>query len=280
MRSNDYQRCLEICTAYILDHIDEEITAGQLAKLAGYNLSHFSYVFHAYTDMTLSEYVRSLRMRNAAGDLSGGRSVTYAAMNAGFQTTAGFSKAFTRTFGMTPMDYRKKAREGSAALIPQPEIREKIFRLHAIGYPIPGRQMTGQDTGSAASWSEIDFHAFPGYPKDMRDEAEFAAWIRPDPVSGEMAYFFGCLTDYSTVPEGFMRMEVPQGTYAVVNASDTVATDPPEETSIRMRETTAAVFREWLPAAAREGWAFDEKRPLFELYRKSRAWLYVPLIRK
>ena len=287
MANSDYQHALEVCDRYIQAHPGENITAEKLACEAGYNLSHFSFVFHAYTGLTISEYLRSFHLHTAAAALRDGKTVTRAAMETGFQTVSGFTRAFRKAFGITPGEYRRRVREGRRTLLPVPEIREMTFPYPVIGYLLGSGEVPPESSAlqskdgtltppDAAFWERTDFRAYPRYPADMKDLAEFAAQLLPDPQTGEPHRFFGCVTDYDRVPEGFTKLMIPDGLYAVFNVSDTVSTDPRHLTGTKIREAVNAVFTDWLPA--REDLRFDEGRILFEYYEKNRAWLYVPVL--
>ena len=102
---------MELCESYINKHIDEPITAKQLAELTGYSVYHFCHVFRAYFDMPVGEHVRRCALQKAAVDILSGKSITDAAFDAGFSTSAGFSKAFKKQFGTSATNYLQQKKE-------------------------------------------------------------------------------------------------------------------------------------------------------------------------
>jgi AraC-like DNA-binding protein/predicted N-acetyltransferase YhbS len=77
-----------------------------LADIAGYSPWHLYHLFVAYTGRPLMEYVRLRRLRSAVDELAQGRKLYDIALDYGFETQAGFYKAFQRHFGCSPARYR------------------------------------------------------------------------------------------------------------------------------------------------------------------------------
>jgi len=61
---------------YIEDHIDEPLTAVQLAEEIGYSFYYFCHLFANYTDCSVGMYLRRRRLELAAMDLLSGCSAT------------------------------------------------------------------------------------------------------------------------------------------------------------------------------------------------------------
>ncbi|MBR6789375.1 MAG: helix-turn-helix domain-containing protein [Oscillospiraceae bacterium] len=90
---------------YIEENLKADITAEELAEMAGYSRSHFSRIFRERTGLTVSQYLCRRRLMHAAYEISRGMPVTDGALIYGFATKAGFYKAFLREFGMAPTVY-------------------------------------------------------------------------------------------------------------------------------------------------------------------------------
>ena len=97
-----------------LDHIEEnlrtELTARELAELAGYSVSHYSHLFRSATGMSPGHYILRRRLLHAGYAMDRGRSGIDAAAEYGFDTYAGLYRAFLREFGCTPSDYLRSSR--------------------------------------------------------------------------------------------------------------------------------------------------------------------------
>ena len=93
-----------------LDEIDRRITenigARELALSANYSVYHFCRVFAELTGTPVSAYVTRRKLEHALCDLSRGGRIIDIAAEYGFETHAGFTKAFKRCFGCPPSLYR------------------------------------------------------------------------------------------------------------------------------------------------------------------------------
>lgn len=91
---------------YIIAHLDEKITLDDLSRAAGYSKFHAARIFKELSGKSPHEYIRAMRLTSAAESLrdSGGK-VIDAAFDSGFDSHDGFTRAFTRQFGITPKKY-------------------------------------------------------------------------------------------------------------------------------------------------------------------------------
>ncbi len=92
---------------YIRNHLDKSLNREVLAKIAGYSVPHLHRIFTASTGETMSDYVRSLRLKRAGYKLRAGAvDITDVALAAGYQTHAAFGKAFKQQYGLSPGEFR------------------------------------------------------------------------------------------------------------------------------------------------------------------------------
>lgn len=69
--------------------------------------AHVARSFHAHTGHTVGDYIRSLRIAQAADELVDGElPVVEIALRAGFHDQAAFSRAFKAATGRTPREFR------------------------------------------------------------------------------------------------------------------------------------------------------------------------------
>lgn len=93
---------------YILAHISEGVTLADLSRVANFSPWYAHRLFKELTDVSVAEYIRKLRLTEAAKRLKSEKCcVTELAMALGFESIDGFTRAFTREFGMTPSEYRR-----------------------------------------------------------------------------------------------------------------------------------------------------------------------------
>ena len=93
---------------YIEAHLDEEIDLADLARASLFSPWHAHRLFRAYLGLAPAEYVRRLRLSRSALELKrGDRRITDVALALGFGSVDGYTRAFARTFGMTPSQYAR-----------------------------------------------------------------------------------------------------------------------------------------------------------------------------
>ncbi|MEO3944508.1 AraC family transcriptional regulator [Gorillibacterium sp. CAU 1737] len=108
MENREKVEAVQRMQAYIEDHLSEPITLHQLAAQAGYSPWHSSRIFKELLGKTPFDYIRSLRLTQAALSLKEGRMrILDVALDYVFDSHEGFTRAFTREFGICPKTYCK-----------------------------------------------------------------------------------------------------------------------------------------------------------------------------
>lgn len=95
---------------WIEEHLRAQIRPEELCAMAGFSLSHYSRLFEAATGLSIGRYLTRRRLVHAAYAMSRGTDAISAAMEYGFDTHAGFYKAFRREFGCAPSVYLRTHR--------------------------------------------------------------------------------------------------------------------------------------------------------------------------
>lgn len=94
---------------YIDEHIYEKITLKQLATAGGYSPWYAAKIFKEVTGNTPFDYIRNLRLTKAALVLRDEKSkVIDVALDFVFDSHEGFTRAFSKKFGIAPKKYSKK----------------------------------------------------------------------------------------------------------------------------------------------------------------------------
>ena len=263
---------MELCKAYISRNSGEIVTARELADMTGYSLYHFCHVFRAYFDLSVGEYVRRLALSKAAADILDGKPIIEASLDAGFNTSAGFSKAFKKQFGMSATEYRKQNLKRREKIMEFTIEKKNAFS--AIGYYIAPKEEKVDVLESGAYWLGVDFTSRPQYPADSSINGEVGMWTHPDEIGGALKYFFGYVSG-DAAPEGFVKEEIPEAEYAVFTVPpSTTFTDDGKELANNIRGTWKYVFKEWLDTS---DYAFDEAKRCFEFYHGAETKVYVPV---
>ena len=95
---------------YIEDNLKTEISPQELSALAGFSPCHYSHLFTKTVGMAPGQYVNSRRLCRAIYEIGKGKSVLDAALEYGYETHAGFYRAFYREYGCSPTAYLKRHR--------------------------------------------------------------------------------------------------------------------------------------------------------------------------
>lgn len=89
-------------------------TLNQLAREVGCSSFYLSRIFSEQTGMTISRYLRNLRLEKAASLLRTGKcNVTEAAMTVGYSSLSHFSKAFAEMYGACPCVFPLEGKQKS-----------------------------------------------------------------------------------------------------------------------------------------------------------------------
>lgn len=93
---------------FIERHMTEPITLHRLAQAAGYSPWHAARVFKEITGKTPFEYIRTLRLSRAAVKLRDEEPrIIDVALDFVFESHEGFTRAFSKQFGISPRDYTR-----------------------------------------------------------------------------------------------------------------------------------------------------------------------------
>jgi AraC-like DNA-binding protein len=109
MSSLEAARAATVMQAYIETMLREPITLRVLADAAGYSPWHAARLFKEATGVTPFDYIRSRRLTNAALRLrDGDERVLDVALDFVFDSHEGFTRAFSKEFGIPPKRYAQK----------------------------------------------------------------------------------------------------------------------------------------------------------------------------
>lgn len=97
-------REFELVRAWIIDNLDQPLTVERIAKHAGLSAYHFSRLFTIHMGRSVMTFVRHLRLVDAAKRIATQPELKLMdlALESGFQSQEAFTRAFKRTFGVSP----------------------------------------------------------------------------------------------------------------------------------------------------------------------------------
>jgi AraC family transcriptional regulator len=212
------------------------------------------------------EYVRLRRLAFAAWELSSGRKLIDIALDYGFETHSGFSKAFKRRYGVSPEKYRAYVK---CEKPPMPDIlrmneysiggvimEPKIVTLGVIklaGYRIKTKAENGENIKAIPEFWQAyltDGRAMKLHGGDfVKKHAEYGACFPVNPENNEFSYVIGIeVKDGAVIPKEFYACEIPEATYAVFSTPPVLA----EEFSKTIQGTWQFIYNEWFPASGYE----------------------------
>lgn len=92
---------------FVERHIKAEITVDKLCNAAGYSFAHYCKLFKNIVGMSPSRYILRRKLVYAVYEMSNGKHKLDIALDYGFETYAGFYKAFKREFSCSPTEFTK-----------------------------------------------------------------------------------------------------------------------------------------------------------------------------
>ncbi len=100
-----YPEVIRIALDYIEQNLKTDITAEELAQMVNYSTYHYYRLFSSVTGSSVSGYILKRRLDHALAEISSGRKAIDVVLEYGFDTYAGFYKAFVKMYGCSPKKY-------------------------------------------------------------------------------------------------------------------------------------------------------------------------------
>ncbi|MCI9143799.1 MAG: helix-turn-helix domain-containing protein [Lachnospiraceae bacterium] len=103
----DYLDRIQLALDYMEQNLKTDIHMRELSDAAGYSESYYGDLFRKATGLPVRQYLVRRRLAHAIWEISSGRKMLDAALEYGFDTYAGFYRAFCREYGCSPSEYLK-----------------------------------------------------------------------------------------------------------------------------------------------------------------------------
>ena len=146
---------------YIDAHIKDDITVTEIADMAGYSAHHIYKVFKVYSPYPVMEYIRRKKLFSAANEMYTGRKLYDIALDYGYETPAGFYKAFKSVFGCSPREYKNNVRkEGTVMFIDHVKNTEELkdvlafFQILYPNHPISSIDSESEEKFGRKWWAK------------------------------------------------------------------------------------------------------------------------------
>ncbi|MGV4795630.1 GyrI-like domain-containing protein [Rhizobium sp. F40D2] len=243
-----YESRLRRVSAYIHDHLDEELDMARLAEIACLSSYHWHRIYRAIYGETLAVTVKRLRLHRAAGAIVGTElAVSEIARRSGYPNLQSFTRIFKSVYGMPPGRYRK---EGShTAFQPSPNGKTKAMFDVTIREIAPTDLIGVAHTGSYMEIGKA-FETLFGtlYARSLaRPEMRMIGVYLDDPdiVLAEKLRSIACVTGSADVPAEapFEKRRIDGGDYAVLRHKGPYAD---------MHKAYQWLYADWLPKSGRQ----------------------------
>lgn len=250
------RRIIQASTEYIDEHLKEHLSVESLADRSGFSPYHFCRLFSLYMDMPVMEYVRRRRLTRGAEEIYEGRRILDVALDYGFESHNGFTKAFRKVYGYPPDEYRRRvyphrpvapnplsARKAERFVQPKVQIREQegfyvagvVIKTSSELVSISRQPAVWQNRWLAETENKIYAAARP---------KEHGEYYISFPVEPGLYRLVTCvkIEDPETVDGGLYVDRVPAGRYGIFST-------PPMEDDFAqcVADTWRYVFDVWLP---------------------------------
>jgi len=213
---------------YIRENIAEKISLEELARVSGASHYHFIRVFSAYTGETPFAYIRRERIYRALKSLIiSDATVTDIALNAGFESSSSFNKAFKKELKLTPSEFRNLGKADKDKIIQDihvsPKTKEIIMSINldmnlevitreaTTIYSYASKDATFKDAAQVA-WQE--FLPIVSSTKEDLSQSEF---LGVGEMDGENCLYKAAIsipTNKDAIVSGLTKEDIPSSKYA------------------------------------------------------------------
>jgi len=295
-----YIKLIQKTIDYIDDNITEKITVEHLAGIAGFSTFHYYRVFHSFVGMPVMEYVTRRKLQYSIFHLSNGEKILDIALNYGFETHAGFTKAFKKSFGYSPKYYRIHAPEGFPQKINLMSIKENkiggiVMEPKIItrdGFNIVGYKFDTTLRNNAYSrdipafWDKCNIEGKENKlytTQKTTKHGEYGICVNTNLETDEFSYILGVeVVDFENALEEMYKLQVPSAAYAVFTTPKVDEKDFVDS----IKGTWKYILEEWFPNS---GYEIDSNKLDFEFYdehchpwqyKKVSMNIYIPIMKK
>ncbi|CAM3938500.1 helix-turn-helix domain-containing protein [Mesobacillus zeae] len=264
---------------YIEEHIKDEMDSEKLAKLVGYSPYHFSRIFYKHTGYTVMDYVLKRKLQFALHELVNGKKILPIALDYGFETHSGFTKAFKKCFGSPPSLYKQHCpkslpqkldlmslhQKSTGGIVMQPKImKRRAFSVAGKLFEF-NRENVIYTRDAPAYWKQEGLtdgsvERFLYKSLSPKKHGEYCINLSSAHDEGKFNYLFA--VDYDgdiSLPEGLTTFQIPDATYAVFR-TPLVEVD---QFAYSIEGTWRYILEDWFPQSSYE---VDEACFDFEYY--------------
>lgn len=296
----DYEVIIQSALDEIDRRIKENLQVNELARAVNYSTYHFCRMFAAITGTPVMNYVVRRKLEYALYDLSQGKKVLDVAVSYGFDTHAGFTKAFKKRFGFPPSLCRLHIFGGmpEPATVNSVKLKYGGFNFNMNPYitvmtpftvagrtirkKLPGVRCHADIPAYCFGINSVETEIIALCPKtsdfsksDAIKHCEISMCYDIDPESGEFTYLLGRgifhPDDLKNIPPDMVSYEIT-GLYAIFSTPPVTPFDCHDQFAKLIQDTWNEIFLKWLPNSEFE---YDETRRDYEFYdHRDHGWYF------
>ena len=253
--ANHREKQIQTVCQYIDAHLDHELNLSLLSQVAHCSKYHFQRLFSSYMGISATQYVLLARLKRASFRLAFEKHITITgiAFEAQFDSSEAFSRAFLRTFGQTPSQFRAKPewkQWHSKYEFEAPNVGEIVVDVSVINFaeqPIAFATHRGSPKRVFETTAKfIEWRKSTGLSPIKTSKTFGIPYGDPNQVPEEEFRFDICGSHSGEVPENHFGVKsgtIPAGRCAVVlhkGSQDMIG------------KTIYQLYQQWLPTSGEE----------------------------
>lgn len=250
-------------------NLHHDLSLAGVAEVCGVSRFHLAHAFGDATGLAVMEYVRRRRLTESAYALaSGARDIMEVALDYGYGSHEGFTRAFKAYFGKTPEEVRRAESVTGLALLDA--IRSVDVRRAKL--EVPRYEQTGElkFIGLAEFFAYGEIAHIPSqwrrfmadfYPRIEHKTQSIPVGVVTTGTERDADLCYTCAVEvsrFNTTPAGLVTLAVKPASYVVFPHNRHIA---------ELAQTYAAVWNDWLPASGRkpaEAPSFEKPNATFD----------------
>ncbi len=252
--------------SYIEEHLTEEISYDELARIACCSTYHFQRMFAYMASIPLSEYIRRRRMSLAAIDLqNGNEKIIDISIKYGYSSPTAFNRAFQSVHGIAPSMAKKEGTPMKS--FPPISFKITVKGMKELNYRMEEKTAFRIVGVSHPLDQEVE-NNFVTVPKMWQNAAMNGTLEKITPLMNSQPMgvlgvsvcndkedwrYFIAVSSSADTGDSLEEYMVPACTWAIFNGSGT---------GISIQELEQRIVTEWLPTS---GFEFDNA-PDLEVY--------------